>query len=164
MSEGYVEQILACDPPKGSGLVKTLLSILCGVSIIFLFIPYVGAFIMAAIIIFTIFKFRSYNYEYEYSFMSGELDVDKIIAKSKRKRMGTFDFNRMELVAPKGSQEALRLEHGQYKTFDYTSNKPDAEVYVGYAMNNNEIVRIYFEPNKKMLAALSYISPRKVII
>lgn len=164
MSDGFVEQIVPCNPPKSAALVKILLGILCGISLVFFFIPYVGAFITAAVIVFTVFKFRSYDYEYEYSFMSGELDVDKIIARSKRKRMNTFDFNRMELVAPKDSQEAMRLERGQYKTFDYTSNMPDAKVYVAYVMNNNEVVRVFFEPNEKMLDAIKYISPRKVII
>lgn len=164
MGDSFVEQIVPCNPPKSAMGIKILLGVLCGISLVFFFIPYIGAFITAAVIILTIFVFRNYDYEYEYSFMSGELDVDKIIARSKRKRMNTFDFNRMELVAPKGSQEAMRLEHGQYKTFDYTSNMPGAKVYVAYVMNNNEVVRVFFEPNDKMLDAIKYISPRKVII
>lgn len=164
MSDNYIEQIVDCNPPKSAGLVKVLLVLGCVVSVIFFLIPYVGAFLTAAVIIFTVLKFRSYDFEYEYSYMSGELDIDKIIAKSKRKRLNSFDFNKAELVAPKDSQEALRLEHSQYRTYDYTSNKEDAKVYVAYPMCNNEIVRIYFEPNEKMLQSLNYILPRKVII
>lgn len=164
MNETYIEQIVNCNPPKGAGLIKALLLVACVISVILIIIPYVGVFLTAGIIIFTIFKFRSYDYEFEYSFMGSELDVDKIIAKSKRKKMGTFNFNKTELVAPIDSQEAMRLERSNYKTFNYTSNKEDAKVYVAYVMNNNETVRMLFEPNEKMLAAISYVAPRKVII
>ncbi|MGN0159870.1 MAG: DUF6106 family protein [Lachnospiraceae bacterium] len=163
MGDNYVEQIVTCRPPKSAGFIKVGLVVCCVLSVLFILIPYVGFFLTAGVIVFTVIIFRSFDYEYEYSFMGGELDVDKIIQKSRRKRMNTFDFNRMELVAPIDSQEALRMEHGNYKTFDYTSNMPDARVYVGYAMCNNELVRICFEPNDKMLKELEYISPRKVI-
>ncbi len=164
MSENYVEQIVTCHPPKSAGAVKALLVVLCVLSCVLILIPYIGAFLIAGIIIFTIFKFRSYNYEYEYIYMDGELDVDKIIAKSKRKRMNTFDFKRLELMAPVDSQEALRLERGNYKTFDYTSNMPESKVYVAYVMNNNETVRLLFEPEERLVKEINYISPRKVII
>lgn len=164
MNEHYIEQIVACNPPKNSGLVKALLLVLCGVSMILILIPYVGAFLIAGIIAFTIIKFRSYDYEYEYIYMDGELDVDKIIARSKRKRMNSFDFKKLEIMAPVGSQEALRLEYSKYKTFDYTSNTPDAKVYVAYVMNNNETVRLLFEPSEKLIKEINYISPRKVIM
>lgn len=164
MSENYIEQIVPCKPPKGTGAVKVLLVVLCVISCILILIPYVGVFLTAAVIIFTIFIFRGYNYEYEYTYVDGELDVDKIIAKSKRKRLNSFDFKRLELAAPVGSQEAMRLEQGKYKTFDYTSNMSDARVYVAYVMNNNEMVRLLFEPNDSMLKEINYISPRKVIM
>lgn len=164
MGDNFVEQIVACRAPKSAGVKKAGLILLCVVSLLFILIPYVGLFLTAGVVVFTVFQFQSFDYEYEYSFMAGELDVDKIINKSRRKRLNTFDFNRMELVAPIESQEALRLEHSSYKTFDYTSNMPDAKIYVGYAMCNNEMVRIYFEPNEKMLKEMEYISPRKVIL
>lgn len=164
MSENYIEQIVACKSPKGTGTVKVLLVVLCVLSCVLILIPYIGAFLIAGVIIVTILVFRSYNYEYEYTYVDGELDVDKIIARSRRKKMNSFDFKRLELVAPVGSQEALRLEHGKYKTFNYTSNMPDARVYAAYVMSNNEMVRLLFEPNDSMLKEISYISPRKVIM
>lgn len=164
MGENYIEQIVACKPPKSAGVVKALLILLCVLSFVFILIPYVGVFLIAAVIVFTVFKFQSYNYEYEYAYMDGELDVDKIITKSKRKRMNSFDFKRLEIVAPADSQEALRLENSKYRTFDYTSNMPDARVYVAYVMNNDEMVRLLFEPNEALLKEINYISPRKVIM
>lgn len=163
MSDKYIEQIVPCNPPKSSVFVKAALIVLCVVSLSFLLIPVAGILMIAAVVAFTIYKFQSYDYEYEYSYMNGELDVDKIIMKSRRKKLESFDFKKVELVAPVDSQEALRLEHGQYKTFDYTSNKEGHKVYVAYVMNHNATVRLLFEPNEDMLQEINYIAPRKVI-
>lgn len=164
MGDNFIEQIVECRPPKSAGLVKALLIVMCVVSFVFLLIPYVGAFLTAIVIVVTIFVFRRYNYEYEYAYLDGELDVDKIIAKSKRKRMASFDFKRVELVAPLGSQEDLRLEHNKYRTYNYTSNMPEARVYVAYTMKDNEMVKLLFEPNDRLLKELQYIAPRKVVL
>lgn len=164
MGDNFVEQIVECRPPKSANLIKAFMLALCAVSLIFLIIPYIGVFLTAIVIVVTIFVFRNYNYEYEYAYLSGELDVDKIIARSKRKRMASFDFNRLELVAPQGSQEDLRLEHNRYRTYNFTSNMPDARVYAAYTMKDNEMVKLLFEPNEKLLKELQYLAPRKVIL
>ena len=38
--------------------------------------------------------------EYEYLFVNGELDIDKIMAKSKRKKAKTVDLTEADLIAP----------------------------------------------------------------
>lgn len=164
MGDNFIEQIVECRPPKSAGIVKALLIVLCIVSLIFLLIPYAGVFLTAIVIGVTIFIFRRYNYEYEYAYLDGEMDVDKIIARSKRKRMASFDFRRAELIAPQGSQEELRLEHNKYRTYNYTSNMPGAKVYAAYTMKDNEMVKLLFEPNERLLKELQYIAPRKVIL
>lgn len=164
MGDNFVEQIVVCRPPKSADFIKVMMVVLCVVSLVFLMIPYVGAFLTAIVIVVTVFVFRNFNYEYEYAYLSGELDVDKIIARSRRKRMASFDFNRVELVAPRGSQEDLRLEHNRYRTYNFTSNMPDAKVYAAYTMKDNEMVKLLFEPNEKLLKELQYIAPRKVIL
>ncbi|MGN0515007.1 MAG: DUF6106 family protein [Lachnospiraceae bacterium] len=164
MNDNFVEQIVECRATGKDTAIKVLMVVFSIISFIFLLIPYIGIFLTAAVIVATFFVFRNSNYEYEYSFVGGELDVDKIIARSRRKKVGSFDFNRVELVAPVDSQEAMRLEHNNYKVINVTSNKADAKVYAAFVMNNNEIVKLLFEPDEKMLGAISYIAPRKVIL
>lgn len=38
--------------------------------------------------------------EFEYLYLSNELSIDRILAKSKRKRMAAFNLQRMEVLAP----------------------------------------------------------------
>lgn len=163
MGDTYYEQIVACNPPKTAGIEKAGLILLCVLSFFFIFIPYIGIFLTAGVIVFVVFRFQNQDFEYEYSFVNGELDVDKIIAKSRRKSMGTFVFKQIELMAPVGANEALRLENSKYKTFKFVSNAPDARVYVAYVMKDKEMVRVYFEPNDEIVGAISYLNPRKVI-
>ena len=37
--------------------------------------------------------------EYEYVFVNGELDIDRIASKAKRKRMKSFDLSKMAMMA-----------------------------------------------------------------
>ena len=41
--------------------------------------------------------------EYEYLFVNGEFDIDMVMAKSKRKRVKSFNLSEADLVAPLNS-------------------------------------------------------------
>lgn len=61
-----------------------------GIYIILSMLGYIVLLYIAAIII-AIGLVRNTSFEYEYAFVNGEMTVDKIIAKAKRKRMIAFD-------------------------------------------------------------------------
>ena len=44
--------------------------------------------------------FRNTDIEYEYQFFSGQLDIDVIYGKKKRKRARRFDLKKIEIFAP----------------------------------------------------------------
>ena len=46
------------------------------------------------------FKMPGLDLEFEYLYVNGELDIDKIMSKVKRKRVGSFDISKAEMVAP----------------------------------------------------------------
>ena len=76
------------------------------------------------------------------------------MARTRRRRCGVYDISKAELVAQVGSQDALRLEHRQLRTHDYTSNEGNESCVVIYTFNsNNELERIYIEPSEEMLNA-----------
>ena len=43
--------------------------------------------------------------EYEYLYVNGELDIDAIYSKQKRKKMGSYDASELEILAPENSHE-----------------------------------------------------------
>lgn len=161
MNDTYVEQIIEWTPTKKARAVKALLIVLCVCSLIMFFLP-LGFLIVLAVIVLTVLVTRNYNREYEYSFVEGELDVDKIVCKSSRRRCASFDFRKLEMMAPLGSKEDMRYSHNKYKEYDYSSGDTDHAKYVAYVMKDNEIVRLIFEPNEEMIHAISYIARGKV--
>lgn len=161
MNEFFVEQIVKWTPTKKDRLVKIMLILLCVISLVMLFLPF-GFLVVLGVIIFTVFVLRDYDREYEYSFVDGELDVDKIICKSSRKKCGSFDFRRLEMMAPLGSQSDMRYSHKKYREYDYSSGDTEHEKYVAYVMKENETVRLVFEPNEEMIRAINYIAKGKV--
>ena len=96
-----------------------------------------------------------------YSLVDNDMTVDKIMSRSMRKRCGVYNIARAELIAPAGSQDALRMEHRKLRTADYTSNQESDNIVVMYTMDSsNEMVRIFIEPDDRMKAALKAAAPR----
>ena len=60
-------------------------------------------------IVIDVLMFRNLNVEYEYVFVNGDLDIDKIMNKARRKkRMSSVDADQMELLAPVGAVELMQ--------------------------------------------------------
>lgn len=110
------------------------------------------------------FIFQSFDVEYEYTYVNGEMDFDKIVAKSRRKRLLSVDAHKLEMIGPKDSHHLESLRRSKYKTFDFSSRKEDHDVYEMYIRTENELLQILFEPNQNMLEAMRQLGPRKVIM
>ena len=156
------EQIIKVKAPKNALIFKIIMIIACILAVTT--IPQTHAFcllLFAVLVVFTVFVFRYYNAEYEYSLVDGELTVDRIMARTRRKRCGVYDLSKAELVAKTGSQDALRMEHRQLRTHDYTSNEGNEAVVI-YTFNvNNEMERLLIEPSESMLEAVKETVPKQ---
>ena len=69
------------------------------------------------------FVFRNTNVEFEYDYFGGELTVDKILNRAKRKRLRIFDFAKLDYIAKYGSERMTRLEeHGNSAYYNYSAH------------------------------------------
>ena len=155
MGDFYTEQLVKRQKASSTTLIKAILIILTVLSVVLIFmIPFgiIGPVIMIAL---DVFLFRSMDVEYEYLFVNGSLDIDKIMAKSRRKNIFS-----MEMTEPSGSPE-LRPYQG-LKGTDYSSGMPGADTYELIVVNNGEKKKIIFEPNKTVCEGLKMLAPRKV--
>ena len=105
--------------------------------------------------------------EYEYILTNSEMDVDKIMAKKRRKRMVSFDFKDAEIVADISDN----MHNAEYKNapenikvMDFTGNKSNGRIYFADVMIEGEQKRILFQPTSKMLDSIKRYNPRKVFI
>lgn len=103
------------------------------------------------------------NVEFEYLYVNGELDIDKIYSRSKRKKGASFNLGKMEIMAPVNSHQLDSYRNNtSIKTVDYSSGMPDAKVYAVIIPNDKEMQRILFEPNEVMIKDIRSKMPRKV--
>lgn len=157
-----VEQMIKVTPPKTALLFKVVMVAACILAATTIPATYVlGLFLLIVFVIFTVLLFQYYNAEYEYSLVDNELTVDRIMARTMRRRCGVYNLGKAALIARFGSQDVLRMQHKQLKTFDYTAGNGTADAVVIYAYNmENEMVCIFIEPNEKMLEAIKRITPK----
>lgn len=161
MNETYVEWLVKRKTPSYLVFLK-IVSIMLAACFILL-----GLLLWPALLIGVLLGLAAYfiymrsELEYEYLYVDKELTVDKVMAKSKRKRVATYDMNKLEIMAPVKSYHLDNYKNRQDKTVDYSSGmekQPDPR-YVFYYDGKQKVI---FEPNAEMVKAIQTIAPRKV--
>ena len=160
--ETYVECMVK---KKANGLMSALKVLLIGITVITGLLGFMGLIVFLIIAevagVGAYFVSLNANLEYEYLYVDKQLTVDKIMARTRRKKVETFDLERMEILAPIKSWHLDDYKNRQLKVVDYSSGveqQPD----IRYSMIYNGEKRVIFEPNAEMVAAIKSIAPRKV--
>ena len=107
------------------------------------------------------FVYLNSDVEYEYLYVDKELTVDKVMAKSRRKRVATYDLGKIEILAPIKSWHLDNYKNRTDKTVDYSSGEekqPDRR----FAFFYDGKQRVLIEPNEEMIKAMQTVAPRKV--
>ncbi|GMQ56451.1 hypothetical protein AN1V17_08440 [Vallitalea sediminicola] len=119
--------------------------------------------IAMVIIIGVVFLMRRLNVEFEYIFTSGELDIDKIFNKNKRKKFISFDIRKIEIMAPVNSKDHASELSNCEKVIDCSSGTQNKNVYAAMIVRNGKREKIILEPNEKMMKAIKKYIPRKIM-
>ncbi|MFI3207855.1 MAG: DUF6106 family protein [Eubacteriales bacterium] len=163
MSEFYVEQLVPRKAAVGKiTLIKNLCIAMTVLSVIGMF--FVAILLYVAIILFVVdfFLMKQDNIEYEYLYLKGELDIDKVIAKQKRKHAYSLSMNDVIVVAQMDSGEVRPFQG--VKTQDFSSGIYGPKVYKVILSKDNQNVAILIEPNEAILNGMKMVAPRKVFI
>lgn len=161
MSDTYVECLVKAKSSMPGRFVKILLIMLTVVfAVIMLVFPYA---LLAAVITGAGAYFAGYltDVEYEYLYLDKELVVDKVMAKSKRKRVATYSLDRMEVLAPVKSYHLDSFRNRNVKEKDYSIGEelqPDRR----YAMYYEGGEKIILSPSEEMIKVMKNVAPRKV--
>lgn len=162
MNDSYVEWMVARKSKptdiliKGVAIGLTAVLFLLGIVII----PLFAAGIVAAVLCY--FFLPNLSVEYEYLYVSKELQVDKIMSKTKRKTIANYTLDKMEIFAKEGVYQLDEFKNRQMTTKDFTSGNKDAVRYVMIINDEKESVRVYLEPNDALINAVRNQFPRKV--
>ena len=160
MSDYYTEQLVKKRTDMKDIAIKALLTALTIVSILAIFMFPMAIIAPVIMIAADIIMFRRLDVEYEYIYVNGELDIDKIMHKERRKHLFTANLNEMEVLAKSGASELDAFKN--VKTADYTTRQPEAKVYEMVLLIKGEKIKVLFEPNEEMLEGIWMTAPRKV--
>ena len=90
MSEGYVECLVARKSSVVMSFLKILLIMLTVVFVIIGMRLLPGLLVAVATGIGAYFAYMNADIEYEYLYLDKEISIDKVMAKSRRKKAGSF--------------------------------------------------------------------------
>ena len=156
MNESYVECLVAKKPSSGMKALKVFLIVL---AVIFFLLSMLNALMWLGVAAY--FTSLNASVEFEYLYVDKEISVDKILNKTKRKKVEKFETERMEIFAPINSWHLDNMKNRQLKVTDYSSGvagQPDRRYVMIYSGDR----KIIFEPSEAMVKALQSVAPRKV--
>ena len=163
MSESYVECLIKSKDNTTAKALRVLFIVLAVVSVAAIF--YFGqSLIFIATILFGVGAYIASRYvhvEYEYLYLDKELVIDRIYNQAKRKRIGTYSFDKVAVIAPVKSYHLANFGKLSDKPKDYSigiEEQPDRR-YVMFYENNEQIL---ISPNEELVKAMKLGGPRKV--
>lgn len=120
--------------------------------------------LLAAGIIFLGYRIiTSRNIEYEYIVTNGDLDIDIIVAKRKRKRIFSANCKEFDIVSPVKSSQFDHAVQNTKNRIDASSSVDSPDAYFITLNYKGERTLVIFEPSEKMLKNFRIYIPRKVI-
>lgn len=136
------------------GMVLAAL-LLAGVSFIFLS----GLFpaILAILVCGVYLGIKFQGVEYEYSFTNGDFDVDKIMAKRKRKSLVEINQKQIKVMAPYTAEyESETKEYNVSSVIDASAHKNAANRwFMIYEDKDGKYVFLVFQPSKRFREAMA---------
>lgn len=168
----FTEQIVkrkktSADYVKVVCCIAAMLLIVCSMPLV-ASIPYVGVilFLVCAGLIYLLYNvIVGINLEFEYIFTNGALDVDKIIAARRRKRVTALNARAIEVMASVDNNEINRYINDRSIKRKYAcSSVNDSGVYFVVYSDDKYKYMLLFNPNDEIKDGFKRLNPQKVFI
>lgn len=149
------------DCAKAGLIVLALLLIVCSISF---WLGYASGFV---VLVFggygAFYLITGIRREFEYVLTNDHLDVDEIIAQRRRRRLCEFDIERMELCARVTNPDKKGEMNRQFvKTIEAASKPGTENAYFAVFDSDTGVNLLIFEPNDKIIDAMSLYAKSKV--
>ena len=160
----FKEQLVTRKPSRMDMTKKTGIVVLAVLVCLaaFLIYPPVFVFVVIAAGIGVFYLFPLFNVEYEYIFTNGDLDIDVIYAKNRRKRVFSGDVKDISVMTHI-SEKGYEGEFRNVVRKDCTSGVHGESTYQFAGTYNGKKLQIIFEPNEMMITAMTpYLGHRLI--
>lgn len=103
--------------------------------------------------------------EFEYLFINGDLDIDMIMAKTKRKNAKSIKLEEIDLIAPVNSHRLDYYNNNQsIRVLDYSSGNAEHKRYAMIGKDDKGLCKIIIEPDEALANAMKNCAPGKVFL
>lgn len=162
MKDVFTESVVKRKPMAGGSALETGCKVLTiALGLLGLCLRYALLIPAAVFGVAWYFIHQNADVDYEYAHTNGDLDIDKVIANSSRKRVVSVDLSRVEIVAPVDSPELER--YVGLKIADYSAKDPENPPYGMVCVVKGNRKLLLLQLDEKMLASLKKWMPDKVI-
>jgi hypothetical protein len=163
MNDSYKELLVKKEKGAKENLLRTvsiiptvligLLTLLTGNIVLFIIVIAFG--------VLDYFVFQWTDIEYEYLYLDKEISIDKIMAKTRRKKVATIDVNKVEVMAPVKSYHLDDVRKRECKTTDLSAGKdlPDQKLYWVYYEGSQKYI---LNLDDDFAGTVKSVAPRKV--
>lgn len=163
MNEAYAEWLVKRKTPLYLYVISAVMVVLTIISVFFALTTLPGIIVMFLIGGATYLVIRNSNVEFEYLYIAGQLNIDRILGRSKRKKGWECSMEDIQIIAPADSYTLKDYQHGNTKVMDFSSGQPNRNLYAVIAQRKGESIKVLIEPSDKMLQCFRQTAPRKVI-
>ena len=164
MNQDYVEWLVKRKDPAYAWPVRILMGILCAAALVMALVVVWGPIRLLIAGAATFFVFQMLSVEYEYLYVDGSLSVDKILGKARRKKVLECSKEELLMIAPSDSYVLKDYETSGMKVVNCSSQKPEAKTFTMIYQKNGQHYKVILEPNDKLLQAIRYTTPRKIVM
>lgn len=166
MSELFNEQLVKREP-QTMDLVKKTIYVVIAIAVVFAVLMTQLFFFVALVVIVEVFVlrflFQGMNLEFEYILTNHELDIDKVISKSRRKHMHTLNVKSIVAMAKYEEMD----KSTEFRTFDKKVNVSSGvlkeNTYAFIIMEDRKRLLVIFEPNEKILKSMKIYMTTRVL-
>lgn len=123
-----------------------------------------GVFIAAGIVYLAYRLITSRNVEFEYTVTNGELDIDKITSRRKRKRIFSASCKEFDILSRVKSNSFSQSVQSIKNRIDATSSSDSPDAFFATLNYKGEKTLLIFEPDERMLNNFKLFIPRKIFL
>ena len=157
MGDVYKEQIVAKKTSAREVLTRTgiIIAALAVAILVMLLAPGILPMVCVLLVILVYYLFSYLVVEFEYIFTNGDLDIDIIYSKSRRRRVFTGSAKSFEAFATL-KDAAHSGQFGQTAgTKCYASSKAAENAYAFISTYKGKRLKVIFEPNETIMTAMN---------
>ena len=147
------------DSLKKAGMIA--LTLLAAAAAFFIHVLFLPAAIVLGVL--SWFVISGLDLEYEDLYVNGDIDIDRIMNKQRRKRAASYAIGSLELLAPSASRELDTYRNGKnVKEIDFSSGDEAARTVTAVYSREGGFDLVKLELDDDLVKDMRRYAPRKI--